>query len=240
MKCIIIDDEPLAIKVIAKHITLIDNLDLMGTFENPIDGFNYLQSNEVDLIFLDIQMPKITGLVLLKSLKKRPFVILCTAYREYALDGFDLDVLDYLLKPISFDRFLEAVDKLFQRTKKVLVNNYPESARLPTVQKETFVFVRSEKENVKINLDDILYVESLKNHVRVMCKVGSIITLIQISQMEEKLPPQNFVRIHRSFIVSLNKVDRYTSANVTIGEKLLPIGRIYKQGVLVRLEEHLI
>lgn len=239
MKCIIIDDEPLAIKVISKHIEHITNLKLIGSFKTAMDGFNFLQTQEVDLIFLDIQMPQMTGLALLKSLRKKPFVILCTAYREYALDGFDLDVVDYLLKPISFNRFLQAVDKVFSRIDKK-VNKVQGFSPASTVSSDPFVFVKSEKENIKINLRDILYVESLKNHIRIFTNRETIMTLKQISLMEDKLPPQHFIRVHRSFIVAIKKVDKFTSTTITIAGKTIPVGRLYKKVVLRRLEKNLL
>ncbi|MEM8888719.1 MAG: LytTR family DNA-binding domain-containing protein [Bacteroidota bacterium] len=239
MKCIIIDDEPLARTVISRHIEQLPNLELVGSFESAMEGFNCLQSQKIDLVFLDIQMPKMNGLSFLKSLRNRPFVILCTAYREYALDGFDLDVVDYLLKPISFDRFLQAIDKIFTRSQKEIIQQ-EKPVSISSIESKPFIFVKSEKEHVKILLEDIFYVESLKNHVRIKTQGADIITLKQIGHMEEKLPPQHFMRIHRSFIISLKKVDRFTQSHVTIGDKLIPIGRLYKQGVLHRLQKHLI
>lgn len=239
MKCIIIDDEPLAIRVITNHVEQVTNLKLVGSFEKAMDGFAFLQKNEVDLIFLDIQMPKITGLMLLKSLRKKPYVILCTAYREYALEGFELDVIDYLLKPISFDRFLQAVDKVFLRAN-LHRNTVVSNTQIPAPKTNPFIFVKAEKEHVKINLEEILYVESLKNHVRIKTNTTEVITLKPIGQMEEKLPPQHFIRVHRSYIIALKKVDRFTPSNITISGKLIPIGRFYKQVVLDRLQDYLI
>jgi len=239
MKCIIIDDEPLAIKVIAAHIEHINNLELVGTFENAMDGFSFLQAAEVDLIFLDIQMPKITGLEFLKSLRKRPHVILCTAYRDYALEGFELDVVDYLVKPIAFDRFMQAVGKVYrlqnQQVPKVVM---PEQIAILNTQ--PFIYVKSEKENVKILLENVLFLESIRNHVRIKTTCDTIITLKQIRQMEEKLPAQHFLRVHRSFIVAISKIEKFTQTNVTVDGQLIPIGRLYKHEVLSRLQEHLI
>ncbi|MEM6802292.1 MAG: response regulator transcription factor, partial [Bacteroidota bacterium] len=191
MKCIIIDDEPLARKLIARHLEQISKLELVGSYGSAMEGFDSLKSQEIDLIFLDIQMPKMNGLSFLKSLRKRPFVILCTAYREYAVEGFELEVVDYLLKPIAFDRFLQAVDKVFARsahTTESLIVPEPFSP----LKAKPFVFIKSEKEHVKIFLEDILYVESLKNHVRIKTLKSDIISLKKISFMEEKLPSQHF------------------------------------------------
>ncbi|MEL6925457.1 MAG: DNA-binding response regulator, partial [Bacteroidota bacterium] len=197
MKCIIIDDEPLAIKVIASHIGHINNLELVGCFENAMDGFAFLQQEAVDLIFLDIQMPKLTGLDFLKTLRNRPHVILCTAYRDYALDGFELDVVDYLVKPISFDRLLQAVGKCF-RLQNQLAPVVPAPQAIAPQSAPAFIYVKAEREHVKILLDQILYLESIRNHVRIQTEEGSVITLRKISEMEEKLPVRHFLRVHRS------------------------------------------
>ncbi|MFP2995099.1 LytTR family DNA-binding domain-containing protein [Spongiivirga sp. MCCC 1A20706] len=238
MNCIIIDDEPLAARVIENHLKQIENLELIGRFEHAMDAFSFLQSNVVDLIFLDIQMPKINGLSFLKSLKKRPHVILCTAYREYALEGFELDVVDYLLKPIAFERFLQSVDKVFRISNAHLQHTIP-SQPIAIEKADHFIFVKSDKENVKVNLDTICYIESLKNHIRIHTENATVTTLKPISAMEDRLPPQRFIRIHRSYIVALHKVTSFTQTQVTIGKKALPIGRLYKQEALRRLQIHI-
>ncbi|MEL6675816.1 MAG: LytTR family DNA-binding domain-containing protein [Bacteroidota bacterium] len=239
MKCIIIDDEPLARKVLARHLEQLPQLELVGSYAHAMQGFEALQQQRVDVIFLDIQMPQLNGLAFLKSLKKKPWVILCTAYREYALQGFELDVVDYLVKPIAFDRFLQAIDKLYGRAQQPQPS-VPSSAPSVPELDEPFIFVKADREHVKIKLADILYLESLKNHLRIKTTQGEIITLKPISQMEEQLPPQHFIRVHRSFIIALRAVERFTQSNVTVGGQLIPIGRLYKQGVLKRLEEWVI
>lgn len=239
MNCIIIDDEPLAIKVIQNHIEQISGLKVLATFEDAMDGFTFMQKQQVDLLFLDIQMPQITGLALLKSLRQRPHVIICTAYREYALEGYELDVVDYLVKPIPFARFLQAISKVYRLQNKN-IPILPSPTELVTLNTKPFVYVKAEKCMVRVLLEDILYVESIKNHVRIISKKDNIITLQKISQMEEKLPARHFLRVHRSFIVALNKIEKFSTTNLTIEDTCIPIGRFYKNEVVSRLEENVI
>ena len=239
MKCIIIDDEPLAIKVIENHIEHINGLEVLGQFNQAMAAFSFLQTHQVDLIFLDIEMPKLNGLDFLKSLRRKPHVILCTAYREFALEGFELDVVDYLLKPIAFDRFLQAISKVYRLQNQLIPKvNLPE--QVAPVSTEAFVYIKSEKSMVRVLLNDILYVESIKNHVRIYTLSNNITTLQKISLMEEKLPAQYFIRVHRSFVVAINKIEKFTATNLTIQGRLIPIGRLYKHEVMSRLEENLI
>ena len=239
MKCIIIDDEPLAINVIASHIAHVDGLDLVGKFRSAMDAFSMLQSEKVDLIFLDIQMPKVTGIEFLKSLRKRPHVILCTAYRDYALEGFNLDVVDYLVKPIPFDRFLQAVGKVYQFMNKA-TPIIERSKNDSVLDAPPFIYVRSDKEHIKILLKDIFYIKSIKNHVIIHTANGNIITLKQIGEMEQKLPGQHFVRVHRSFLIAIDKVQKFTHTHITINDEIIPIGRFYKMETINRLQENVI
>ncbi len=238
MKCLIIDDEEMAVKVIENHIAHIDGLEVVGIYYNAMDAFSALQKQAVDLLFLDIQMPKMSGLSLLKVLPHKPHVILTTAHREFALEGFDLDVVDYLLKPISLDRFLKSVGKVFRlenNTIPILPNPIPTTKSDPA-----FFYIKSDRQFIKIFLEDVLYIESLRNHVKIITTKGNYTTLLGISQMEQKLPPQHFLRIHRSFIISLSKINSFTQTNLVIGEKTLAIGLSYKEEVLKRLEANLI
>ena len=238
MKCLIVDDEELAIKVIENHISQIDGLEIVGTYFNAMDAFSVLQREKVDILFLDIQMPKISGLSLLKSLPQKPHVILTTAHREFALEGFELDVVDYLLKPISLDRFLKSLGKVYR-----LENHSPPLAPTfpPARQNEpTFFYIKSDRQSIKILLEEVLYIESLRNHVKIVTTNGNYTTLLGISHMEKKLPPQHFLRIHRSFIISLSKVNRFTQTNLMVGEKTLPIGSNFREEILKRLEANLI
>jgi DNA-binding LytR/AlgR family response regulator len=226
IKCIIVDDEPLAIEILESYVGKIEQLELAGTFRNAVSAFGFLQSNTVDVIFLDIQMPKLSGIDFLKSLKNPPKVIFTTAFRDYAIEGFELEVVDYLLKPIPFDRFLKAVAK-------VLHQPAPATAalKLDTNGDNSFVYFKVDKKMVKTKMTDILYIESIKDYVKVKTSEKEIITQQKISYLEESLPKEQFLRIHRSFIINLDKVDAYTAGDVEIGKHHLPIGRNYKNDV---------
>ncbi|MEM1322520.1 MAG: LytTR family DNA-binding domain-containing protein [Bacteroidota bacterium] len=237
MKCLIVDDEEMAIKVIESHIGHIEGLEITGRFYNAMDAFSALQKQHIDLLFLDIQMPKMSGLSLLQSLPVKPHVILTTAHREFALEGYEFDVVDYLLKPIAFDRFLRAVGKVFRMERPAQASVIAAPAPAPT--EPPFFYIKSDRQFVKILLDDILYIESLRNHIKILTTEGDHITLQGISQIEEKLPPQRFLRTHRSFIISLSKVQRFSHTQVTVGETQLPIGSRYRGELLRRLETDL-
>jgi DNA-binding LytR/AlgR family response regulator len=238
MKCLIVDDEELAVKVIENHIQQIDGMEVAAVCYNAMDAFTILQQQDIDLVFLDIQMPKISGLSLLKSMPNKPPVILTTAHREFALEGFELDVVDYLLKPISLDRFLKSVGKIYRMRQSAapLINSLQ-----PTEEENaSFFYIKSDRQFIKILLAEVLYIESLRNHVKIVTITGNHTTLLGISQMEQKLPPQHFTRIHRSYLVALTKVDRFTQTNLTIGDKTLPIGQNHREEVLRRLQLNLI
>ncbi len=225
MKCIIVDDEPLAIEILENYTARVDHLQLVATFRNAISAFTFLQQNKVDLIFLDIQMPKLTGIDFLKTLRYPPQVIFTTAYRDYALDGFDLEIVDYLLKPISFDRFLKAVGKASPR---------PEGKEVaaPVHAKDEFLYFKVDKKMVKCRVADILIIESSKDYVKVKTADKEIITQQKISYLEDNLPKDKFLRIHRSFIINLDKVDAFSAADVDLGTHQIPIGRNYKSEVI--------
>lgn len=230
IRCYIIDDEPLAIEVLESHIEQYGQITIVDTFQNAIDAFKVLQSEPVDLIFLDIQMPGLTGIDLLKSLKDPPEVILTTAYREFALEGFELDVVDYLLKPISFERFLKAVGKVSGKTK-------PDDKPEIISESETpFLFVQDGKKMVRIKLSDIVYIESQRDYVRIKTTSKDIKARQQISSLEEKLSEDRFMRIHRSFIVPLKKIESWSATEMEVPGKTLPIGRTYKKEVLKKME----
>ncbi len=236
MRCIIVDDEEIAIKVIESHLQNLGGVDVIGTFNSGKEAFTALQQLNVDLVFLDIEMPGISGLQLIKTLKHPPMVIITTAYRDYAIDGFELDVIDYLLKPIAFERLAISVSKAIQRQNSS--NTYSNFSA--DDDSNNFIYVISEREHVKINLSDILFIESLKNHVRIFTHKGPIITLVSIGKMMERLPTDKFIRIHKTCIVSIQSIDRYTQSSITIGERSLTIGRMYKNSVMARLDGYLI
>lgn len=239
IRCMIVDDEPLALDVLENYIDKIDNLELVARVDNAIEAFNQLTRDPVDLVFLDIQMPKLTGIDLLKNMSHPPRVIFTTAYRDYALAGYELDVIDYLLKPISFDRFLRAVNKVFQVSAAPgMIHKVPSvSKRESQPYQEAFLYLKADKKMVKILLKDILYIESLKDYVRVKTTEKSVTAYQRISYMEEKLPEARFVRIHRSYIVAKDKVDAFSNNSVEVGEMELPIGRNYRNEVLNALNQ---
>jgi DNA-binding LytR/AlgR family response regulator len=234
LKCIIVDDEPLAIEVMESYVSKVEQLELVNTFRNAVSAFSFLQQQKVDLLFLDIQMPKLTGIDFIKTLKNPPKVVFTTAYRDYALDGFELEVVDYLLKPIPFDRFLKAVGKVLVQPASISApakNSVKDESKQP-------VFFKVDKKMVKVNVSDILYIESIKDYVKVKTTDKEIITQQKIGYLEESLPSHSFLRIHRSFIVSLDKIDSYSATEIDIGKIQLPIGRNYKNEVLKILSKN--
>lgn len=227
INCVAIDDEPFALEIMADDIQKISFLNLVGTFSNPMDAWELIKQGKVDLIFLDIQMPVITGTQFLRSLPKPPMVIFTTAYQQYALEGYDLDIVDYLLKPIPFDRFLKAVNKaeeLFRLRSK-------EQQNLPVVEDVNFFFIYSEYKQIKIYFEDVLYVEGLKDYVKIYVKQQSkpILTRMNLKMMATKLSPQLFCRVHHSFIVALDKISAFQKTKLLIGEKEIPIGRKFAE-----------
>lgn len=241
IRCMIVDDEPLALDVLENYIDKLDNLELVARVDNAIDAFNQLSREPVDLLFLDIQMPKLTGIDLLKNMTHPPRVIFTTAYRDYALAGYELDVIDYLLKPISFDRFLRAVNKVYHiAAPKGAGGDFStsdSSRRNQQAYQEAFLYLKADKKMVKILLKDILYIESLKDYVRVKTVEKSVTAYQRISFMEEKLPEDRFLRIHRSYIVAKDKVDAFSNNAVEVREMELPIGRNYRNEVLNALNQ---
>lgn len=227
MKCIIVDDEPLAIEILESYVARMENLELAGTFRNAISAFTFLQQNQVDLIFLDIQMPKLSGIDFLKSLKHPPQVIFTTAFRDYAIEGFELEVADYLLKPIPFERFLKAVAKVLPARDKEF------EAKTSTVPAaDSFIYFKVDKKMVKTRMSDVLYIESIKDYVKVKTIDKEIITQQKISYLEESLPKNQFLRVHRSFIVNVDRIDAYSATDVDLGKHQVPIGRNYKNDVM--------
>ncbi|MGY4536487.1 DNA-binding LytR/AlgR family response regulator [Mucilaginibacter sp. UYNi724] len=223
-KCLIVDDEPPAIKIIRSYAEMVEQLEVTGSCSNALQAIEFLKSNKVDLLFLDIQMPKLLGTSFLKTLQHPPQVIFTTAYKEFATDAFDLDAVDYLLKPISFERFLKAINKVTSTN-----NVRPVTEPQPM---QGFLYFRAERKMIKVFLSDIVYVESLKDYIRIYRSGDSPLMVKQsISTLEAMLPKKMFIRIHRSFIVSVDKITAYTNQDVEIGELEIPIGRQYS-GVL--------
>ncbi len=222
------DDEPMARDVIRRYVEKIPTLQLVGECGNAIDAMVFLHNEPADLIFLDIRMPHLSGTDFVKSLRNIPKIIFTTAYKEYALDGFELDVVDYLLKPIRFDRFLRAVNKAFPQKNTEVVTQ-------PVADKKTglgFIYLKADRKMIKVMLDDILYIESARDYLKVFTQNSSIITRQTISSIEAMLSESEFVRIHRSYIVSIKKIDSFTHETVEIGKKELPIGKFYLNSFL--------
>jgi len=233
IKCILVDDEPMARTILESYIAKIESIELVKSCKNGTEAFAVIHSENIDLIFLDINMPEISGLTLAKSISNQTKVIFITAYREYAIDGFDLKAVDYLLKPISFERFLQAVQKYMD------VNSIKnaEPTEKSSEEKNDFIFVRSDRKMVKINFDDILFIESLSDYIKIHTSDKIIVTRETITNVEEKLPNSNFLRTHRSYIISINKIDSYTNEFIEINKNALPISRSYKENVLKKLTE---
>jgi len=228
IRCIIVDDELLALDVLEGYISNVDSLELVARCNNAVEAYNILQKTNIDLAFLDIEMPKLSGIELLKNISHPPKVIFTTAYRNYAIEGFELEAIDYLLKPISFERFLKAVNKVLRIG---LQENIPEinfTGVNESAYSKAFVYVKVEKSMVKVLLKDILYIESLKNYVRIKTTKKEFITYKSISSLEEKLPAAKFLRVHRSFIIAIDKIEILSANSILIHENEIPIGRSYK------------
>jgi DNA-binding LytR/AlgR family response regulator len=232
ISCIIVDDEPTAREVIAEHLARIDHVEIMGSCENAGEAFGLINANKIDLIFLDINMPEISGLSFARSINPEIKIIFTTAYREYAVEGFDLQAVDYLLKPISFERLLRAVNTFSN----IHFNNKKQQ---PSHENEVrdFMFVRADRKMIRINFKDIQYIESLNDYLKIHTSNGSIVIRETISNIEKELPDPDFIRIHRSFIVSLAALDSYTNEYLEVAGKALPISRSYKPTVLEKLEK---
>lgn len=233
LKCMVIDDEPLAIQLLQNHISKVSFLELAHTFNNPLDALLSINTSPVDLIFLDIQMPQITGIQFLKLLQNRAQVIITSAYQEYAIEGFEHNVVDYLLKPIAFERFYRAVEKAYNLKSPYSLQEKPQKFYSET---GGYIFVKVETKMIRVELDDILYIEGLKNYVSIFTKTQRIITLQVMKQLEEILPPNRFVRLHKSFIVAIDKINAIERQEVHIKDRVIPIGITYQEHFFKLLE----
>jgi DNA-binding LytR/AlgR family response regulator len=227
LNCLIVDDEPLARQLLTEYVKKVPFLNLIKACSGPLEAIEVLRSHPVDLMFLDIQMPEITGITFLKTLQKKPMVILTTAYSEYALESYELDVVDYLLKPITLERFLRAVDKASERLAEPPVSAGGEKQATETAQ--PFVFVKDGTKLVKIRWADILYVEGLKDYVTIHTRQQKIVSLQRLKSLEESLPRDQFIRIHNSYIVALQAIDTVHKDKVQIGTVFLPISDSYRK-----------
>ena len=236
MRCIAIDDEPFALELLADDIQKLPFLELVGQFSNPLDAYDLIRRGQVDLLFLDIQMPTLTGLQFLRTLTNPPMVILTTAYEKYALDGYTLDVVDYLMKPIPFERFLKAVSKahdlfLLRQGRPAPVVDLAEPAPVQAVSlpERTFFFVFAEYQEIRIFHDEVLYVEGLKDYVKIFTtqQVRPILSRLTLKAIEARLPANQFCRVHKSFIVALAKITAFQRTRLFIGKQEIPVGSSY-------------
>lgn len=221
IKCIIIDDEPLAISVIENHLKNFDNIEVVETFSNPLKAFGVLQQEKIDLVFLDINMPQMTGFTFIENLSLKPLIVITTAYREYAVKSFELDVLDYLVKPIPFNRFLKTINKVYQQT---YANANSGDISL---NQEPHIFLKVDKKLIKVNLNDILFIESLKDYIKIATTLGDYVVHKSLTAISEELPQSNFIRVHRSYNISINKIVAVEGNTIEIAGRRIPIGRNY-------------
>ncbi|MFY9151453.1 MAG: LytTR family DNA-binding domain-containing protein [Prolixibacteraceae bacterium] len=229
MNCIAIDDEPLALDLLKDYTDKIPFLKLERTFSNPMEGLSYLQENKVDMVFLDVELPYVNGIEFVKCLQSRPQVIFTTAFEKYALAGYDLEITDYLMKPIMFERFLKATNKAYNLDK--LSKKETRRTELPAPEKENqpdFILVKTGYSTLKVNLNDILYIEGLKDYIKIHLAGRTILTLNSLKKFQEILPEPRFVRVHRSCIVPLEKIDSIQRNRIVIGKNFIPVGENYK------------
>jgi DNA-binding LytR/AlgR family response regulator len=233
IRCLLVDDEPPALKVLESHISQINGLEIVGQCKNALEAWDILTHTTIDLMFLDIKMPKLLGTDFLKNLSHPPQVIFVTAYRDYAVDGYDLDAVDFLVKPVSFERFLKAITKV----KRMMGHEAFASPNNNKSNSEAFVYLKVDKNMQKVFIDDILYVESWKDYIKVFLSTGKNLLVKQsISAMENLLSDHRFLRIHRSYIVSVDKITGYNALSVQVNSTEIPIGRLYKQNVMEVLQ----
>ena len=235
LKCIAVDDEPLALDIIEDYVSKVPFLQLVKRTENAIEALQLVQEGGIDLVFLDIQMPDLTGIQFLKIASGKANYILTTAYSQYALESYDLNVSDYLLKPIAFDRFYKAVEKVHNQIQKqepaVVVPEpvAPVAVAAPVAAPiQDFIFVKTEHKIQKIQLDDILYIEGLKDYISIFTKTERVITLQNMKKMEETLPKGEFIRVHKSYIIALDKIESIERSRISIAKKVIPIGDTYR------------
>lgn len=231
ISCLIIDDEAIAREIIESHVSKIENIRIVASCKNAVEAFNYINQHHIDLVFLDINMPEISGISFAKSINSDIKIIFTTAYRDYAVEGFELKAVDYLLKPISFERLQKAVQSYFE-----IYRNSNHTHSLDT-EFSDFMFVRSERKMIKIDYTDIIYIESFGDYLKLHLTDKTIVTRETISAIEAKLPKQQFLRIHRSYIISIASIQNFTNEYITINKQALPISRTYKKEVLQLLEK---
>lgn len=232
INCLIVDDEAIAREIIATHLSKLNNINIVASCSHAMEALNVMRTHNIDLIFLDINMPEISGISFAKSINKNHKIIFTTAYREYAIEGFELQAVDYLLKPISFERLLKAVNTYFE----VYHKSQTESQELK--ESTEFMFVRADRRMLKVGFNDIYYIESYSDYIKIHLINETIVTRETISAIEAKLPTNNFLRIHRSYIVATNKITAFTNEHINICNKALTISRSYKKEVLNHLNKY--
>jgi two-component system LytT family response regulator len=230
IRCLIVDDEPLALHILEDYLSKIPFLQLVKATTNPIEALTLVQEKAVDLVFLDVQMPELTGIQFLKIANGKAKVILTTAYPQYALEGYELDVIDYLLKPIAFDRFYKAAQKAQSILQPAAGPVQAEPAQQPQQSLlSDFIFVKTEHKIQKVYLNDILFIEGLKDYISIFTPTERVITLQNMKKMEDALPEKHFIRVHKSYIVSINKIDSIERSRIFIGDKIIPVGDTYRE-----------
>lgn len=231
ISCLIVDDEAIAREIIATHLSKIKNINVVASCSNALEAFNHISNQQIDLVFLDINMPEISGISFAKSINTNIKVIFTTAYRDYAVEGFELKAVDYLLKPISFDRLKQALDTYFDSYGPITPTN-------TAVQEiSNFMFVRSERKMIKVDYSSILYIESYSDYLKIHTESETIVTRETITAIEAKLPKKQFLRIHRSYVISMHFIQSFTNEYITINKQALPISRSYKKAILKQLEK---
>jgi len=238
ISCIAVDDEPLALQKMHDYILRVGYLDLLAEFDNALDALEYLKSNQVDLLFLDIQMEELTGIQMIEAMKEKPKVVFTTAYDEYAIKGYELDVCDYLLKPISFTRFLQACEKIH-----TMLDTEPEQEYQPVITSTEnplpeFFFVKDGSVTQKVRMNDVLFVEGMKDYLRIHTTSQKIMTLLSFKKLEQSLCYPRFVRIHKSYLVAVDKITSIERNRVTIGGEILPVGESYRRQFFDVIDEN--
>ncbi|MEL0651382.1 response regulator transcription factor [Algibacter sp. TI.3.09] len=239
MKCVIIDDEPLAIDVVESYVQQVGGIEIVAKCTNPLEAIILLNKHQVDLVFLDIEMPNLTGIDLVKAIDNMPQFIFTTAYPEYALDGFNLNATDYLVKPIPFHRFLKAISRAkekYELENKVVVSPQVTETAAP-IAVDNFIFVKSEYENIKINIDTIVYLQGLKDYIKIYTSDTQkpILTLSSFKDILDKLPPSKFIRVHKSYVVSIEHIKAIQKSKILVADMRIPVGETYKDTVMKRL-----
>lgn len=231
IKCAIIDDEPLAIKVLLNYFENFSDFEIIGTFNNSLDGLEFINSNSVDAVFLDINMPMMTGFELIKLLEYKPRIIITTAFREFAAESYDLEVLDYLVKPIPLPRFIKCIHKIEAE------HNLKNNIKTENHRVEPHIFIKVDKKMVKINIDEILFIEGMKEYIKVVTPEKTYITHKSLTSLTDELPSERFMRIHKSYTIALNKVKSIEGNRIQIASYTIPIGRNYSKEVKIKILE---